>query len=186
MKILSDFPWPDISTAHLSALMQRYGWGDAMPNGIVMSDGCSLSAEDVLEGHFSRLSRLAQQSVVVQTPAQTDLSVAIAALAPDLEPLVDLAEDVAEAVPPASPSAQFRMDLHRALEQTHQQQAAARRLRPEAESLASPSLVERIAAKPTWAAGIPLLIGLLVCVFLYQKDARSVVFVFNSQSAQSS
>jgi hypothetical protein len=185
MKILPDLAWLDVSIPDLSTLARRCGWPGDAPDGIMMGEGRTLSAEDVLEGHYCRLANSAQQSVVVQPVAQADLGVAISALAPHLAPLTELAEDVAETVPAAHPSAQFRADLHRALQRTHQQQVALRFLHTDTESLAPQPWFGRITTNHALAAGIPLLIGLLICALIYQKDGRSFMFISSSQSARS-
>lgn len=88
---------------------------------IHLGDGKFLNAEDVLEGHFHRLS-----STTVPIQVTRDLTAAITVLAPGLTPLTELAEEVAHTVPLARPTPQFRQDLHKALEQTHRQHTAQR------------------------------------------------------------
>ena len=109
-------------------------WSDPQPNQdqrIHLGNGQFLAAEDVLEGHFHRI---ALTTVPVQV--RPDLTAAITILAPGLTPLTELAEEVAHTVPLVQPTAQFRHDLHKALEQTHRQHAAQRILgtRPRATS----------------------------------------------------
>jgi hypothetical protein len=90
---------------------------------IDLGNGNFLEAEDVLEGHFHRLS-----STTVPVQVNANLTAAITVLAPGLTPLTELAEEVAHTVPLAQPAPQFRYHLHQALEQTHRQQAAQRLL----------------------------------------------------------
>jgi hypothetical protein len=88
-----------------------------------MGNGRVLAAEDVLEGHFHRLS-----TNTVQVQVKRDMQAAITVVAPQLAPLTAVAGEVARAVPVAQPAARFRHDLHKALELTHRQQAAQRKL----------------------------------------------------------
>lgn len=90
---------------------------------INMGNGRFLTAEDVLEGHFHRLS-----THTVQVQVKRDIQAAITVVAPQLAPLTEVAHEVARAVPVAQPAARFRHDLHKALELTHRQQAARRKL----------------------------------------------------------
>jgi hypothetical protein len=143
--------WPDFR------LRRERPYGQRQP--IDMGNGRFLTAEDVLEGHFHRLA-----TKTVQVQVKPDLRAALTILAPDLAPLTEVAEEVAQALPRVQPAAQFRQDLHRALERTHRQHLAQRKLgtRP----------VE--ASSPPWAmllviAGIiALLLGLLV----YRQNYR--------------
>ncbi|MEZ4863104.1 MAG: hypothetical protein R3C14_17425 [Caldilineaceae bacterium] len=86
-----------------------------------LGNGRFLSAEDVLDGHFHRLS-----STTVSVQVKQDLHHAIEVLAPDLSPLTEIAEEVVQIAPPAQPTPQFRDTLHKALEQTHRQHQAQR------------------------------------------------------------
>lgn len=90
---------------------------------IHLGNGQFLNAEDVLDGHFHRLS-----STTAAVQVSPDLTAAIMVLAPGLTPLTELAEEVAHTVPLAQPTPQFRQDLHKALEQTHRQHKAQRML----------------------------------------------------------
>ncbi|CAN5711245.1 hypothetical protein BH10CHL1_BH10CHL1_08280 [soil metagenome] len=98
---------------------------------IDLGNGNFLEAEDVLEGHFHRLA-----STTVPVQVNANLTAAITVLAPSLTPLTELAEEVAHTMPQVQPAPQFRYHLHRALEQTHRQQAAQRILgtRPAAQA----------------------------------------------------
>jgi hypothetical protein len=98
-----------------------------------MGNGRSLAPEDLLEGHFARLARQAASTQpsaqhTVNVHVNPNLQAAITVLAPDLAPLTELAEEVAQVVPCNQPATRFRQDLHRALEQTHRQQSAQRKL----------------------------------------------------------
>lgn len=90
-----------------------------------LGNGQFLAAEDVLEGHFHRMAA-APVSTTVPIQVRPDLTAAITILAPGLTPLTELAEEVAHTMPLVQPTAQFRHDLHKALEQTHRQHAAQR------------------------------------------------------------
>lgn len=90
---------------------------------IDMGNGRLISAEDLLDGHFRRLA-----TTTVQVQVKPDLQAAITVVAPTLAPLTELASEVARAVPVAQPAPRFRQDLQRALELTHRQQAAQRKL----------------------------------------------------------
>lgn len=102
--------------------------------GIDLGNGRVLGAEDVLEGHFRRVTAHRQSSsgqpATRQVAVQVgdNLMVAIAVLAPDLAPLTELAEKVSGAVPLVEPERNFRENLHQALERTHRQHAAQRAL----------------------------------------------------------
>jgi hypothetical protein len=99
--------------------------------GIDLGNGKRLAAEDVLEGHYRRVT--ARRTPIVQrTPQQVQVQVAdnlvaaIAVLAPELAPLTAIAEDVSSAVPLVQPAPKFRAELQEALERTHRQHAAQR------------------------------------------------------------
>lgn len=90
---------------------------------IDMGNGRTISAEDVLDGHFHRLA-----TTTVQVQVKDNLQAAITVVAPTLAPLTELASEVAQAVPVAQPAPQFRHDLQKALELTHRQHSAQRKL----------------------------------------------------------
>ena len=95
------------------------------PTRVSMGNGRFLTAEDVLEGHFRRLTtQPATQTVTLQV--KDDLSAAITVLAPELTPLTRMAQEVAQTVPPVQPEPRFRENLHSALERTHRQHTAQR------------------------------------------------------------
>ncbi len=115
----------------------NYFWSrQALPKGeIDLGNGRVLGAEDVLEGHFRRMSSYRQplnqpsgQSATRQVAVKVgdNLMVAITVLAPDLVPLTEIAERVSDAVPLVEPEPHFRQNLHQALERTHRQHAAQR------------------------------------------------------------
>lgn len=122
---------------------------------IDLGSGQSLGAEDVVEGHFQRLSTDAQNVA--------SLDKAIASLAPELTPLTDVAAEVADTILPAHPEAQFRANLHQALELAHKQQAAQRVL----------GIVPPQQAEQTWADAITAKPSLIACLFLF----TSVLFI---------
>lgn len=93
-----------------------------------MGQGRTLDPEDVLDGHFRRLSSRPPRTETVAVQSSDTLTSAITVLAPELAPLTDLAEELATTVPDIQPEARFRADLHRALEATHRQHAAQRAL----------------------------------------------------------
>jgi hypothetical protein len=105
-------------------------WRESLPQGrIDMGNGRVLGAEDVLDGHYRRMSTRrtpATRQVVVQVG--DNLTAAIAVLAPDLVPLTEMAEQVSGALPLVEPERRFRENLHEALERTHRQHAAQRLL----------------------------------------------------------
>jgi hypothetical protein len=90
---------------------------------IDMGNGRFVAPEDLLDGHFRQLTR---QSVQVQV--KPNLQATIVVVAPSLAPLTAVAEEVAYTLPVVQPAPRFRQDLQRALEQTHRQQRAQRRL----------------------------------------------------------
>lgn len=100
--------------------------GEQFP-GIDLGNGRTLTAEEVLEGHYRRVAAQ-RRPAVEHASVQVDdnLPVAIAVLAPDLTPLTHLAEDVSVAMPPVEPTVDFRRNLHDALERTHRQHSAQR------------------------------------------------------------
>jgi hypothetical protein len=95
------------------------------PTRVSMGNGRFLAAEDVLEGHFHRLTtQPGTQTVTLQV--KDDLSAAITVLAPELTPLTRVAQEVAQTVPAVQPEPRFRENLHSALERTHRQHTAQR------------------------------------------------------------
>jgi hypothetical protein len=97
--------------------------------GIDLGNGRMLPPEDVLEGHYRRLTaRRAESTRQVAVQVGDNLTVAIAVLAPELVPLTRVAERVSDAVPRVEPTPQFRAHLHEALERTHRQHAVERAL----------------------------------------------------------
>lgn len=110
----------------LTEWWQQRRRGEYFP-GIDLGNGHTLTAEEVLEGHYRRLAAQ-RRPAVAHAAVQVDnnLPVAIAVLAPDLAPLTHLAEDVSVAMPPVEPTADFRRNLHDALERTHRQHSAQR------------------------------------------------------------
>ena len=128
-----------------------------------MGQGRSLSAEDLLDGHFRRLTRrAATRTVEVQVDDQ--LRAAITVLAPDLSPLTRLAEELAGVVSDVHPEPRFRADLHRALEQTHRQHAAQRTL-----GTRTPVVVEST-SRAWWA--VPVIALIFVASLLWWRARR--------------
>jgi hypothetical protein len=123
-----------------------------------------LSPEDVLDGHFRRIS-----SRTVKIQVENDLQSAITVLAPGLAPLTELATEVAGVVPQVQPGVQFRQDLHRALELTHRQHSAQRKLGTQA--VEPPTLIWRTIA----AASLVALVFATFVVYLrsHQKLAQA-------------
>lgn len=96
-------------------------------SGIDLGNGRVLPPEDVLEGHYRRMTQQRSPSTrQVAVQVGDNLTVAITVLAPDLAPLTEIAEHVSDAVPLIEPTTQFREHLHQALERTHRQHAAER------------------------------------------------------------
>jgi hypothetical protein len=133
-------PWVKLQAA-------RYSWQrDSLPQGqIDMGNGRVLGAEDVLEGHYRRLTTNRQHAAdqlaadprvsqhtspraahQVAVQVGDNLTVAITVFAPALAPLTEVAEQVSGAVPLVEPERHFRENLHQALERTHRQHAAQR------------------------------------------------------------
>lgn len=112
----------------LTGWIEQIGGRRAAPRyGIDLGNGQVMGAEDVLEGHFRRLTtRPRSRQVAVQVG--DNLLAAITVLAPDLAPLTMVAEEVAGALPQVQPAPDFRLHLHQALERTHRQHAAQRTL----------------------------------------------------------
>jgi hypothetical protein len=114
----------------LPVWMQRVGHifrRESLPQGgIDLGNGRILGAEDVLEGHYRRLSTRQAATRQVAVQVGDNLTAAIAVLAPDLVPLTEVAEQVSGAVPYVAPEPHFRENLHQALERTHRQHAAQR------------------------------------------------------------
>ncbi len=105
----------------------QFGRESVSQAGIDLGNGRVMAPEDVLEGHFRRVSaRRYANAHKVEVQVGDGLIAAIAVLAPDLAPLTALAEDVSSAVPPVHPAPKFRADLQEALERTHRQHAAQR------------------------------------------------------------
>lgn len=137
--------------------------------GIDLGNGRTLTAEEVLEGHYRRVAALRRPSVQ-QAAVQVDnnLPVAIAVLAPDLAPLTHLAEDVSVVMPPVEPTADFRRNLHDALERTHRQHNAQRILGARPARRASHSL------QRSWilAAVVTVVVGVLALLLWQGQQAR--------------
>jgi len=89
---------------------------------IDLGNGRFVEGEDVLDSHFQ--SQLETPRLTVHV--EGDLNRALAALAPGLAALTELAEEVDQLVPRVQPAPQFRHDLHKALELTHRQHHAQR------------------------------------------------------------
>ncbi|MEM7533472.1 MAG: hypothetical protein AAF639_14915 [Chloroflexota bacterium] len=125
--------------------------------GIDMGNGRHLGAEDVLDGHFKRLS---------------ELNPAINALAPGLTPLTNLAEDLADSVPNVQPTDQFRANLQQALQESHRQQSAQRVLgtcrvtQMEIEQ-------KRASRQRTIAQGILAVVTLFVVYVVFKRRRRA-------------
>lgn len=123
---------------------------EAPPAKVDLGDGRFVAAEDVLDSHFT--NRLDTPRLTVHV--EGDLNRALTALAPGLASLTELAEEVDQAVPRAQPTAQFRQDLHKALELTHRQHHAQRVLG---------TRVETPETQTPWKL-IALLIVVIVCM----------------------
>ena len=107
---------------------RAYALGDrGVDLSLDLGDGLVLGPEEVLEGHFSRLTA-ARPNADPGAAATNSLQSAISALVPDLVPLTGLATDLADAVQTVAPEARFRQDLHRALEMSHRQRAVRKQL----------------------------------------------------------
>ncbi len=127
------------------------------PTPVSMGNGRFLTAEDVLEGHFRRLTtQPATQTVTLQV--KDDLTAAITVLAPELTPLTHVAQKVAQTVPPVQPEARFRENLHSALERTHRQHSAQRVLGTRS---------SRPTGNPFWHASAPVVLLLLALFALW-------------------
>ncbi len=98
--------------------------------GIDLGGGRLVPAEDLLEGHYRRIAYPlpipAQPAAVQDVHVQVDpaMSTAIRVVAPTLAPLAQVAEEVAAKLTSVKPTAQFRADLHRALEAELQRRLA--------------------------------------------------------------
>jgi hypothetical protein len=86
-----------------------------------------------------------------------------------LAPLTELATEVAGVVPQVQPGVRFRQDLHRALELTHRQHSAQRKLGTQA--VEPPALIWRTIA----AASLVTLVFATFVVYLrsHQKLAQA-------------
>jgi hypothetical protein len=113
--------------------------------GIDLGNGHTMHAEDVLEGHYRRMTSYrqplqGQAARQVRVQVGDNLTAKIAVLAPQLSPLTEVAEQVSGVVPLIEPERRFRENLHQALERTHRQQNAQRVLgmRPAAQKQSTP------------------------------------------------
>jgi hypothetical protein len=134
------------------------------PTPVNMGNGRFLTAEDVLEGHFRRLTtQPTAQTVTLQV--KDDLNAAITVLAPELTPLTRVAQEVAQTVPAVQPEPRFRQNLHSALERTHRQHSAQRVL-----GTRSPTPT----GSPLWhtAAPVAVLFLALFALWLYFLPAQ--------------
>jgi hypothetical protein len=127
---------------------------------IDMGNGYFLSSTDLLEGHYHRLT-----TRTVNVQVDPDLQAAITVVAPTLAPLTEVANEVADTMPKVQPQAQFRADLHRALELTHRQHQAQRVL-----GTRQTPAVDKRAEVARWGVALALL-GVL-CVWIYRSRRR--------------
>lgn len=97
---------------------------------IDMGGGRTVRPEDLLEGHFQRLAgrRPGSEEVTIQVDAAG--STVLRVSAPSLAPLAEVAEELATRMTTVQPSAGFRDQLHRSLEEAHRRQMEERRLHP--------------------------------------------------------
>lgn len=114
----------------------RAEWFERTPpiEEVDFGNGRQVSAADLLDGHFHRLTTPStdgnsQQpsetaSEEVRIPVENDFKTAINVVAPTLTPLTELAEEIVETMPEAGPTPHFRDTLNQALTQTHRQQRA--------------------------------------------------------------
>jgi len=210
MNFLPTIQFPDIPLPELPGLSWFTELAQDPPAGIELGNGRTLPPEDVLEGHYTRLStrsstkpaaeqlsrdgapdHAAHETTTAESDAPDasaahhspsppasqsapdDLNIAIATLAPHLAPLTKLAEDVAQTVPSIQPEPQFRADLHRALEQAHERQAAQRTLGVFVNADGEYSIFWRLVNRPTVIAGIPIVFGILIYVWRYRGAHKS-------------
>jgi hypothetical protein len=159
----------------MSSALTNFWRRDRRRATIDMGHGRTLSVEDVLDGHFRRMTRDAMTRTVdartVEIQVDDQLRAAITVLAPDLSPLAHLAEELADAVHDVRPEPRFRADLHRALEQTHRQHAAQRTL-----GTRTP-VAPKASTRPWWGGGLVAVLLTLVLVGLwglrrYRRRAR--------------
>jgi hypothetical protein len=151
-----------------------FGRESSSSPGIDLGNGRIMAAEDVLEGHFRRVAARRHPPTqgaspgihTVEVQVADGLVAAIGVLAPELAPLTALAEDVSTAVPLVQPEAKFRATLQEALERTHRQHAAQRRLgtRP---PVAQRAWTEPAPAPLWWLTALLLLVGVLT--FWWQR-----------------
>lgn len=98
--------------------------------GIDLGNGQVMGAEDVLEGHYRRMTSHRQpfsgRAITRRVQVGDNLTATIAVLAPQLTPYTEVAEQVSDALPLVEPEERFRQNLHQALERTHRQHAAQR------------------------------------------------------------
>ncbi len=130
---------------------------------IDMGNGYFLAPADLLEGHYHRLTT---RTVTVQVGP--DLQAAITVLAPDLAPLTEVASGVADTMPQVQPQAQFRADLHRALELTHRQHQAQRVLG----TRHTPPVARRLSGA-WWGVALALLGLVLVGGYRLRRQRRA-------------
>ncbi len=125
--------------------MERVRWFSRRParRAIDLGGGRQAAPEDLLEGHFRRLateiasglaSGLAAQPTLAPSAPRTQevhvqvsprFDTAIRVVAPALAPLAQIAEELAAKIPTVQPTAQFRTELHRALEEAHRRHQEA-------------------------------------------------------------
>jgi hypothetical protein len=113
-------------------------------NSIDLGGGHRVAPEDLLEGHFRRLATdwaasLTPQPALAPAGPRTQevrvqvaprLDTAIRVVAPTLAPLAQIAEELAAKIPTVQPPAQFRAELHEALEQAHRRHLEQQSLSP--------------------------------------------------------
>jgi hypothetical protein len=103
-------------------------WQDR--NAIDLGGGHLVRPEDLLEGHFQRLSaqRRAGPTRDVRVQVTPNFNAAIRVTAPAIAPLTEIAEEVAAKIDTVQPAPQFRQDLQRALQAAHEQHMQQRAL----------------------------------------------------------
>lgn len=147
---------------------------ELLTKGIDMGNGQTLPAEDVLDGHFQRLTKQQVEGTAGEDERATKrvdstLNSAVQKLSPELAPLTDLATNLAEQTDMAFPAPQFRQNLHNALERAHQEQSARRVLGIQPQPLHDPWPLGAWRGWVLLLLGASTVLGLFITFKLYRR-----------------
>jgi hypothetical protein len=133
---------------------------------IDLGGGRTARPEDLLEGHFQRLTEQVAGSVQVDVQTPSNLRAAVRVSAPGLAPLAEVAEGLAVRMPIVQPDSGFRTELQRSLEEAHRRQLQQRSFAPPSSSSAQRNPL-------LWIVIGGLVLG-LASLWMTNREARAV------------